>query len=107
MPGLQPTPGRVYMTLLTSMFMHGGIAHLLGNMLFLWIFGDNVEDDLGHAALSCSSTSSAGLRASLAHVVADVTLRRRPARSRASAPRGRSPACWAATSCSSRTAACA
>jgi membrane associated rhomboid family serine protease len=35
-------------TLLTHMFMHGGIAHLLGNMLFLWIFGDNVEDMLGH-----------------------------------------------------------
>ena len=30
------------------MFMHGGIAHLLGNMLFLWIFGDNIEDRLGH-----------------------------------------------------------
>jgi membrane associated rhomboid family serine protease len=33
--------------LLTSMFMHGGIAHLLGNMWFLWIFGDNVEDEIG------------------------------------------------------------
>ena len=32
----------------TSMFMHGGWAHLLGNMLYLWIFGDNVEDHLGH-----------------------------------------------------------
>lgn len=32
----------------TSMFLHGGIAHLAGNMLFLWIFGDNVEDKLGH-----------------------------------------------------------
>ena len=32
----------------TSMFVHGGIAHLAGNMLFLWIFGDNVEDRLGH-----------------------------------------------------------
>src|SRR4051812_29110384 len=39
----------VYITLLTSMFMHGGWAHLLGNMLFLWIFGDNVEDAVGHA----------------------------------------------------------
>jgi membrane associated rhomboid family serine protease len=38
---LQPTPGPVYLTLLVSMFMHGGIAHLLGNLLFLWIFGDN------------------------------------------------------------------
>ena len=35
-------------TLLTSMFMHGGWAHLLGNMLYLWIFGNNVEDRLGH-----------------------------------------------------------
>jgi membrane associated rhomboid family serine protease len=36
-------------TLFTSMFMHGGWMHLLGNMLYLWIFGDNVEDRLGHA----------------------------------------------------------
>ena len=35
-------------TLFTSMFMHAGWAHLLGNMLYLWIFGDNVEDRLGH-----------------------------------------------------------
>jgi membrane associated rhomboid family serine protease len=35
-------------TVLTSMFMHGGLAHLAGNMLFLYIFGDNVEDSLGH-----------------------------------------------------------
>lgn len=34
-------------TLLTSMFMHAGITHLLGNMIYLWIFGDNVEDRLG------------------------------------------------------------
>ena len=36
-------------TILTSMFMHGGWAHLAGNMLYLWIFGDNVEDRFGHA----------------------------------------------------------
>ena len=36
------------LTALTSMFMHGGWEHLLGNMLFLWIFGNNVEDVLGH-----------------------------------------------------------
>lgn len=35
-------------TLLTSMFMHGGWLHLLGNMWFLWIFGNNVEDSMGH-----------------------------------------------------------
>ena len=36
------------LTLFTSMFMHGGWVHLGGNMLYLWIFGDNVEDRLGH-----------------------------------------------------------
>ena len=66
-PGLQPTPISVYLTLLVSMFMHGGWAHLLGNMLFLWIFGDNVEDALGHVRylfyyLIC------GVVASLSHV---------------------------------------
>lgn len=35
-------------TLLTSMFLHGGWMHLAGNMLFLWIFGDNMEDEMGH-----------------------------------------------------------
>src|SRR5215218_6989799 len=66
-PGLGPTPGSVYLTLFTSMFMHGGIAHIGGNMLFLWIFGDNIEDRLGHVKyivfyLLC------GVIASLAHV---------------------------------------
>jgi rhomboid family protein len=37
-----------YLPLLTSMFLHGGWGHLLGNMVYLWIFGDNVEDRLGH-----------------------------------------------------------
>jgi membrane associated rhomboid family serine protease len=45
---LEPTPIPVYLTLITSMFMHGGIAHIFGNMLYLWIFGDNVENTLGH-----------------------------------------------------------
>jgi membrane associated rhomboid family serine protease len=35
-------------TVFTSMFMHGGWMHLIGNMLYLWIFGDNVEDSMGH-----------------------------------------------------------
>ena len=66
-PGLGPTPGSVYFTLFTSMFMHGGFAHIAGNMLFLWIFGDNIEDRLGHVKylvfyLLC------GVIASLAHV---------------------------------------
>ena len=42
-------PGADLVTVFTSMFMHGGWLHLGGNMLYLWIFGDNVEDRLGHA----------------------------------------------------------
>ncbi len=42
-----PTQPPVWLTLLTSMFMHGGLLHLLGNMLFLWIFGNNIEDSMG------------------------------------------------------------
>jgi membrane associated rhomboid family serine protease len=41
-------PGGNAVTLFTAMFMHGGWLHLFGNMLFLWIFGDNVEDRFGH-----------------------------------------------------------
>lgn len=37
-----------WMSVFTSMFLHGGWMHLLGNMLYLWIFGDNVEDSMGH-----------------------------------------------------------
>jgi membrane associated rhomboid family serine protease len=59
----------VYLTLLTSMFMHGGLAHIFGNLLYLWIFGNNVENALGRARylvfyLLC------GILASLAHVFA-------------------------------------
>jgi len=42
-----PGPEPIYTTLLTSMFMHGGWLHLIGNMLYLWIFGNNVEDVFG------------------------------------------------------------
>jgi membrane associated rhomboid family serine protease len=44
---MSPGPSPIQLTLLTSMFMHGGWLHLLGNMLFLFIFGDNVEHTLG------------------------------------------------------------
>ncbi len=37
-----------FLTLMTSMFMHGGWMHLIGNMLFLWVFGNNIEDAMGH-----------------------------------------------------------
>jgi len=40
--------GANLLTVLTSMFMHGGLGHIVGNMWILWIFGDNVEDRLGH-----------------------------------------------------------
>lgn len=46
---LMENPGGDFITVFTSMFMHGGWLHLAGNMLYLWIFGDNVEDRLGHA----------------------------------------------------------
>jgi len=68
-PGLQPTPGSVYLTLLTSMFMHGGIAHIFGNMLFLWIFGDNIENALRHGRYWVFYLVT-GVLASLAHVFA-------------------------------------
>ena len=69
---LQPTPVHVYLTLLTSMFMHGSFMHWFGNMLFLWIFGDNVEDDLGHGRYTLFYVLT-GLLASLAHVVSTFT----------------------------------
>ncbi|MER3524266.1 MAG: rhomboid family intramembrane serine protease [Ignavibacteria bacterium] len=71
-PGLQPTPFSVYLTLLTSMFMHGGLAHLGGNMLYLWIFGDNIEDRLGHLRYVVFYLVT-GIIASLAHVFSTVT----------------------------------
>ena len=73
MPGLQPTPGSVYLTLILSMFMHGGLAHLFGNMVFLWIFGDNVEDALGHLRYLLFYMVC-GILASLAHVFSTVAL---------------------------------
>ena len=69
---LQPTPGHVYLTLLVSMFMHGGLMHLFGNMLFLWIFGDNVEDDLGPLRF-LGFYLLTGVLASGAHVVSTYT----------------------------------
>jgi membrane associated rhomboid family serine protease len=61
-----------FITVFTAMFMHGGWMHLLGNMLYLWIFGDNVEDRLGQAKfivfyLLC------GIAATFAQVLVDPT----------------------------------
>ena len=66
-PGVPPM-----LTLLTSMFLHGGIGHIVGNLWFLWIFGDNIEHDLGRVRyllfyLLC------GIVASLAHVLPNMT----------------------------------
>jgi membrane associated rhomboid family serine protease len=44
-----PGNGREPLQIITSMFLHAGLAHIVGNMFFLWIFGDNVEDRMGHA----------------------------------------------------------
>jgi membrane associated rhomboid family serine protease len=45
---LEPDSGEIYLSMLTMMFLHGGWMHLIGNMWFLWIFGNNIEDRLGH-----------------------------------------------------------
>jgi membrane associated rhomboid family serine protease len=65
-----PGPYPIYLTLLTAMFMHGGWMHIIGNMLYLWIFGDNVEDNFGHGKflifyLIC------GIVASFAQIILD------------------------------------
>lgn len=43
-----PGPSPIQLTLFSAMFMHGSLMHLFGNMLYLWIFGDNIEDAMGH-----------------------------------------------------------
>ena len=65
-----PGPSPIWLTILTSMFMHGGLMHIAGNMLYLWIFGDNIEDNFGHVRflifyLVC------GIAASFAHILVD------------------------------------
>jgi membrane associated rhomboid family serine protease len=63
----QAAPG-AYWGLLTSMFLHGGWVHLGGNMLFLWVFGDNIEDALGHVRFVIFYLLT-GLIATLSHIV--------------------------------------
>ena len=65
-----PGPDPIWLTLLTSMFMHGGWLHLAGNMLFLWIFGDNVEHRIGHVTYALFYVA-AGVVGSLAHILVD------------------------------------
>jgi membrane associated rhomboid family serine protease len=61
--------GRNLSSLFTSMFLHAGFMHLAGNMLFLWIFGDNLEDEMGHLPF-LGFYLLAGLGAGLIHVMA-------------------------------------
>lgn len=58
------------LTLLTAMFVHGGVLHVAGNMLFLWIFGDNVEDTFGHVKFLLFYLAT-GVLASLIHIFTD------------------------------------
>jgi len=64
------TPLPVYFNFLSSMFMHGDIMHIFGNMLFLWIFGDNLENLLGHIRFAAFYIVC-GLAAALAQIVMD------------------------------------
>ena len=62
--GLPVSPQRALLPFFTAMFLHGGWLHLIGNMWFLWIFGDNVEDRVGHMRfvifyLACGLAASA------------------------------------------------
>jgi len=63
-------PVPLYGTILTSMFVHGGLFHLAGNMLYLWIFGDNVEDRLGRFRFLLFYLLS-GLAAAAAQILSD------------------------------------
>ena len=81
-----PIPGRRRRNVMTSMFLHGSWMHLLGNMWFLWLFGNNIEDSMTRPRF-LAFYLLCGLAAALAQVAADP----RP-RSRWWAPRARSAA---------------
>lgn len=66
----QVTGGMDFAGLVTSMFLHGGLLHLAGNMLFLFIFGDNIEDAFGHFGFAVFYLAC-GVGAGLAHVISD------------------------------------
>jgi membrane associated rhomboid family serine protease len=71
-PDYPGAPHPIYVTILTGMFMHAGWLHILGNMLFLWVFGDNIENAMGHFRylvfyLLC------GIAAALAQSAADMS----------------------------------
>lgn len=66
--GVQTEPKSVAVSLLSSMFLHGGFIHLAGNMLFLWVFGNNIEDRLGKPRFLIFYLLT-GVIATLSHVV--------------------------------------
>jgi membrane associated rhomboid family serine protease len=68
----EPGPTPIWLTLLTSMFMHGSWLHLLGNMLYLWIFGDNVEHRIGHLPF-VAFYLAVGVVASLAQILVNTS----------------------------------
>ena len=63
-------PVPVWTTMLTAMFIHGGLMHFIGNMLFLWVFGDNIEDTFGHIRYLLFYLA-AGILATLSHYAID------------------------------------
>jgi membrane associated rhomboid family serine protease len=64
--------GQAPHTVITSMFLHAGIMHIAGNMLFLWIFGDNLEDQMGHLGFLAFYLAT-GIAAALVHIGSDPT----------------------------------
>lgn len=68
----QPTPLPVYFNFLSSMFMHGDVMHIFGNMLFLFVFGDNLENLLGHIRYA-SFYIFCGIAAALSQIVMDTS----------------------------------
>lgn len=63
---------RVVLSIISSLFLHGSLIHLGLNMLFLWIFGNNIEDRLGHVAFAVFYLAG-GVLATIAHIVAQPT----------------------------------
>lgn len=70
LPAVGPHPQ--WITIFTSMFMHGGFMHIIGNMWFLWIFGDNIENTLGHFKYALFYIAC-GVLAALAHISASMS----------------------------------
>jgi membrane associated rhomboid family serine protease len=67
-----PGPSPIWLTILTAMFMHGGFMHIIGNMLYLWIFGDNIEDNFGHGTFAIFYLIC-GVAATFAQIFVDPT----------------------------------